>query len=265
MAITVQQRILRMILEQPGTSTEVFSRLFDLTEYRLGRLFRHIERELHDPILVRHKGNGVWIVDLDPSRCHTMEWSGSREQGYVQCLRGIEFPDRRCYEHTEYENPEMVAFKRLLIYLVGPAEPSARTLSQLTLTEVEELLEALQKIGPMSQRDRVTKRRLMAIILAARAHLKWLDEMRRRRSQYNWIPPEFEERHRRSSVNTYEYSLKKHYLVLEVTETATKEEVLKAWRKMARRFHPDSDGGDEEKMKAVNLAKEKIFRIKRWN
>jgi len=130
---------------------------------------------------------------------------------------------------------------------------------------VEELLEALQKIAPMSQRDRVTKRRLLAIILAARAHLRWRDEMRRRRSQYNWIPPEFEERHRRSSVNTYEYSLKKHYLVLEVAETATKEEVLKAWRKMARRFHPDADGGDEEKMKAVNLAKEKIFRIKRWN
>jgi DnaJ-domain-containing protein 1 len=263
--MTLQQEILRMILEHPGTPTGVFSGLFDLTEYRLSRVFRHIERDLDDQILVRHGENGVWIVDLDPARCHTMEWSGSREQGYVQCRGEIEFPDQRCYEHTQCENPEMVAFKRLLAYLAGPAEPSARTLSQLSLTQVEELLDALQKISPMSRLDQVTKRMLMAVILAARAHLRWRDEMRRRRGQSNWIPPEFEERHRRSSINTYEYSLKKHYLVLEVQEESTREEVLRAWRKMARRYHPDAKGGDEERMKAINLAKERIFRIKRWD
>jgi DnaJ-domain-containing protein 1 len=263
--MTLQQQILKMILEKPGTPVKVFSRLFDLTDYRLSRMFRHIQRELCDQTLVRHEDNGVWIVDLDPSRCHTMEWSGSQRRGYVQCRSEIEFSDQRCYEHTQYENPEMVAFKRLLTYLVGPAEPSTRTLSQLSLTEVEELLDALQRIAPMSRRDQVTKRELLAIILAANAHLRWRDEMRRRHYQYNWIPPEFEERHRRSSGNTYEYSLKRHYVVLEVTEDATKEEVVKAWRKLARRYHPDAHGGDEERMKAINLAKEKIFRIKRWD
>ncbi|MBI4963062.1 MAG: DnaJ domain-containing protein [Desulfomonile tiedjei] len=263
--MTLQQQILRIILERPGTRSEAFSRLFDLTAYRLNRVFRHIERDLHDQILVRHDGNGVWIVDLDPSICHAMLWSGSRERGYVQCRGEIAFSDQRCYEHTQHENPEMVAFKRLLAYLAGPAEPSARTLSQLALAQVEDLLHTLERISPKSRRDQDTKRRLAAAILAARAHLKWRDEMRRRRAQDRWIPPEFEERHWRSSGNTYEYSLKKHYVVLEIPEQATKEEVLKAWRRLARRFHPDAAGGDEERMKAINLAKEKIFRIKRWD
>jgi len=252
-------------LDSPGTREEVFSRVFDLNDYRLSRVFRYIERELYDQTLVRHKDNGVWIVDLDPTRCHTMEWSGTQQQGYVQCRGAIEFRDQRCYEHTQHESPEIVAFKRLLTYLVGPAEPSARTLTQLTLTEVEELLAALRRIAPMSRRDQVTKRELLAIILAARAHLRWRDETRRRHYNHSWIPPEFEERHRRSSINTYEYSLKRHYLVLEVAEDATREQVIKAWRKLARRYHPDAGEGDEERMKAINLAKEKIFRIKRWD
>jgi DnaJ-domain-containing protein 1 len=265
MAMTIQEQILRMILEKPGTRTELLSTMFDLSDYRLGRVFRHIERGLYDKTLVRHREHGVWIVDLDPAKCQAMEWSGSREDGYVQCSGEPEFYDRRCYEHTQYENPEMVAFKRLLAYLAGPADPSARTVSQISLTEIEELLETLRLISPMSRRDQNTKRGLLATILAARAHLRWRDEMRRRRSQYNRIPPEFAERHRKSSVNTYEYSLKGHYLVLEVPEDATKEQILKAWRRMARRYHPDAEGGDEERMKAINLAKEKIFRIKRWN
>jgi hypothetical protein len=32
---------------------------------------------------------------------------------------------------------------------------------------------------------------------------------------------------------------------------------------MGRRHHPDAAGGDEERMKAINLPKEGIFRIKR--
>ena len=79
------------------------------------------------------------------------------------------------------------------------------------------------------------------------------------------IPPEFEERHRRSSINTYEYSLKKYFILLEVSESASRDDVLKAWRKMARRYHPDAEGGDEEMMKHVNLAKERIFRLRRWD
>ena len=79
------------------------------------------------------------------------------------------------------------------------------------------------------------------------------------------IPPEFFERHRRSSGNTFDYALKKHFLVLEVASDATRQQVLNAWRRLARRHHPDAAGGDEERMKAINLAKERIFRIKRWD
>ena len=38
-----------------------------------------------------------------------------------------------------------------------------------------------------------------------------------------------------------------------------------AWKRLAKRCHPDREGGDEEKMKAVNLAKERIFRLRRWD
>jgi DnaJ-domain-containing protein 1 len=148
---------------------------------------------------------------------------------------------------------------------VGPAEPSSRSLSLLTLLELEELVLTLQRIAPMSRKDQGTKRKLLSMLVAARATRRWKEEMWRRRMEERRIPPEFEERHRRSSINTYEYSLKKHFVVLEVMETASREEVLKAWRRLARRYHPDAEGGDEEMMKTVNLAKERIFRLRRWD
>jgi len=263
--MSVQQAIFKLIRENPGTQRVTLCRLFDLAEYRLSRVFRHIERELVDQRLVTDKEHGCWLVDLDRSRCSGMEWLGQERGGYVQCSAAPHFPDGYCYEHTRYENPELVAFQRLVASLVGPAEPSTRSLCQLSLTELEELVATLQRIDPASRRDQVTKRRLLAMMLAARARLKWRDEMRRRRMEEPRIPHEFEERHRRSSINTYEYSLKRHFLVLEISETASRDEVLKAWRKLARRYHPDARGGDEEMMKAVNLAKDKIFRIRRWD
>jgi hypothetical protein len=263
--MTVQKAILRLILEHPGTSRETLCRLFELTDYRLSRVFRHIERDLSKRTLVHHKENGCWIIDFDASQCSGMEWLGLESGGYVQCSSAPKFPDGRCYEHTRYENPEMVAFQRMLSFLVGPAEPTSRVLCQLSLPQVEELLTTLERVAPASRRDEVTKRKLLGMMVAARATLRWRDQMRRRRMEERRIPPEFEERHRRSSINTYEYSLKKHYIVLEVSESSSREDVLKAWRKMARRYHPDAEGGDEEMMKTINLAKEKIFRIKRWD
>lgn len=263
--MNVREEILKLIQEQPGTPREMLCRLFDLTDYRLNRVFRHIERDLAEQRLMHDKQNGCWIIDIDSSRCSGTEWLGREKGGYVQCSGAPEFPDGSCYEHTLYENPEMVAFQRLLFYLVGPAEPSTRSLCQLSLLQLDELLATVQRIAPASRRDQVAKRKLLAMTLAARATLRWRDAMRRRRMEEPRMPPEFEERHRRSSMNTYEYSLKKHYRVLEVSETASREDVLKAWRKMARQYHPDAEAGDEEMMKTVNLAKEKIFRVKRWD
>jgi hypothetical protein len=265
MTVTVEESILRMILEQPGAQREVLCRLFDLNDYRLNRVFRHIERNLAKRRLVHHRENGCWIIDVDPSRCAGVEWLGRERGGYEQCRLGRDFPDNCCFEHTRYENPEMVAFQRLISHLVGPAEPSSRSLSQLSLLQLEDLLATLQRIGPMSRRDQGTKRKLLSMMLAARATLRWKEEMRRRRLDERRIPPEFEERHRRSSINTYEYSLKKYFILLEVSESASRDDVLKAWRKMARRYHPDAEGGDEEMMKHVNLAKERIFRLRRWD
>jgi DnaJ-domain-containing protein 1 len=261
----VPKAILELILDQPGTPRETLCRLFDLTDYRLSRVFRHIERDLAKRTLVHHKENGCWIIDIDASRCSGTEWLGLGSGGYVQCSRAPKFPDGCCYEHTQYENPEMVAFQRLLSCLVGPAEPTSHSLCQLSLHRVEELLTTLEQVAPASRKDEVTKRKLLAMMSAARAALRWRDEMRRRRTEERRIPPEFEERHRRSSINTYEYSIKKLFIVLEVSESASREDVLKAWRKMARRYHPDAEGGDEEMMKTINLAKEKIFRIRRWD
>ncbi|RMD51314.1 molecular chaperone DnaJ, partial [Candidatus Parcubacteria bacterium] len=44
------------------------------------------------------------------------------------------------------------------------------------------------------------------------------------------------------------------YKILEVDKNATKEEIKRAFRKKAHQYHPDKDGGDEEKFKEVNEA-----------
>lgn len=45
-----------------------------------------------------------------------------------------------------------------------------------------------------------------------------------------------------------------YYTTLGVEKTATQEEIKKAYRKMAHKYHPDKDGGDEEQFKKVNEA-----------
>ena len=261
--MNLQKRLLETILKHPGTSKRKIAGLFNLSSYRLHRVFRHIERELQGHTLVHHEENGVWVVKMDPLRCLGTQWSGAVEGGYCQCPKEPEFPDGRCYEHSECQNPEMVAFKRKLDYVAGPVEPTAFHLGQLTLAIVQDLAETLREITPLTWRDEVEKNNLMRRLEAAVKMLQWKDEMRRRMWGYR-VPPELFERHRRSSGNTFEYFLKKYFLVLEVPTDATRQQVLEAWRKLARRYHPDAAGGDEERMKAINLAKEKIFRIKRW-
>lgn len=88
--------------------------------------------------------------------------------------------------------------------------------------------------------------------------------IRRHRTEQR-IPPEFFDRNRTASSRPMEFSFKRYFIVLEVSPKATKEEVLRAWRKLARQHHPDVEGGDEEKMKEVNDAKDRIFRIRRWD
>jgi DnaJ-domain-containing protein 1 len=262
--MSLEEQVFKTILEWPGTSKKRIARLFGLSSYRLHRIFRHIERDLHGRTIVRHEENGVWVVEMDPGRCMGIRWSGAPGEGYRQCSKDQEFPDKRCYDHSECQNPEMVAFERRLGCLTGPAEPTAFHLSHLTIEVVDDLLGILKEITPLTLRDQIEKNRFRGLLERALKILRWKDQMRRRGAR-DWMPPEFRERHRRSSGSTFDYSLKKHFLILEVATDATREQVLNAWRKLARRYHPDTLGGDEERMKVINLAKEKIFRLKRWD
>ncbi len=158
----------------------------------------------------------------------------------------------------------MTALERRLRSVSGPADPSAYLLGQLPLVVVEELHQALKGISPLTLRDRRRKERFLAMLRSAEAFLRWKEAMRSRERD-QWIPPEFGERHRASSGNLYEFSLKKYFIVLEVSTEATKEEVPKAWRRLSLLYHPDTRDGDEEKMKLINVAKERIFRTRGWD
>ncbi|MDF1682888.1 MAG: DnaJ domain-containing protein [Patescibacteria group bacterium] len=49
------------------------------------------------------------------------------------------------------------------------------------------------------------------------------------------------------------------YSILEIEKSATKDEVKKAYRKLAMKYHPDRNSGDkqaEEKFKKINQAYE---------
>ncbi len=48
--------------------------------------------------------------------------------------------------------------------------------------------------------------------------------------------------------------MKDYYEVLGIAQGASKEEIKKAYRKLAHQFHPDKKGGDERKFKEVNEA-----------
>jgi DnaJ-domain-containing protein 1 len=262
--VKMYDQILQLIVDHPGASIERLCRVFHLTEYRLKRVLGHIEANLSGKTIVYGPDHGVWIVELDSERCLGINWQGNEGGGYVQCEREPEFPDGRCWRHSGWENLELIAFERRLGYLTGPCEANPYALSQLSIEQLEELIKTLSLIAPATFMQQERKKRFMATLAPALAILRWKDQMRRRRMGQR-IPPEFAQRHSRSSVNIFEFSLKSHFEALELPPDCTKEQVLKAWRKLARRYHPDTLDGDEERMKAINLAKEKIFRIRGWD
>lgn len=45
-----------------------------------------------------------------------------------------------------------------------------------------------------------------------------------------------------------------HYKTLDVDKNASQDEIKKAFRKLAHKYHPDKEGGDEEKFKEINAA-----------
>jgi preprotein translocase subunit Sec63 len=47
---------------------------------------------------------------------------------------------------------------------------------------------------------------------------------------------------------------KDYYKILGVEKNASQDEVKKAFRKLAHKYHPDKQGGDEAKFKEVNEA-----------
>jgi len=265
--MNLEEAVLQFILENPGSLKSVISEAFRLSDYRLHRVFRHINREL-DGCCLRHDAtNGVWVVNIDSGMCLGHEWVGAGNGGYRQCHEQPLFSDGRCYKHSEFENPELTAFKRRLTYLIGPCDPNPWHLTQMSLDAVEELFQTLRRISPMTQKDFDERIRLLKVIISARAWLKWKDLMRQRGAG-NRVPPEFEQRHRSSSVNTFEYSIRKYYVILEISPDSTKEEALRAWKRLAKLYHPDSSAGkasDEEKMKEINYAKDRIFRFRRWD
>ncbi len=137
--MSLSEEVLCTLLKRPGCSEDSLCLRFDLSRYRLHRVFRNIRRSLDaDKTLVAEGSHGVWIVELDDSRCVGLDWVG-RSDGYIQCARRPDFPDSRCYYHSKYEDPDLVAFNRRLAFLLASAEPSVRSLSCLTMIVLEEL------------------------------------------------------------------------------------------------------------------------------
>jgi hypothetical protein len=262
--MNLNDQILEFILNEPGASIERLCGVFNLTEYRLKRVFRHIEDGLAGKNLMRHRENGVWVVEVDSERCLGIDWMGHDNGGYTQCGREPEFPDMRCWHHSGWENLEMIAFERRLGYLTGPSEPNPYSVSHLSMIDVDELLKTLNRIQPATLRQQEQKKKFMSMLLSALAILRWKHQMRGRGTEQE-IPWEFADRHRRSSINTFEFGLQRHFQVLELSPDSTRQDVMKAWRRLARRFHPDTIDGDEEKMKTINLAKERIFHVRGWD
>ena len=47
-------------------------------------------------------------------------------------------------------------------------------------------------------------------------------------------------------------SQKDYYNILGVDKNATQEDIKKAFKKLAHKYHPDKEGGDEAKFKEIN-------------
>ncbi|MEK7114506.1 MAG: DnaJ domain-containing protein, partial [Patescibacteria group bacterium] len=45
-----------------------------------------------------------------------------------------------------------------------------------------------------------------------------------------------------------------YYKILNINKSASEEEVKKAFRKLAHKYHPDKGGGDDKKFKEINEA-----------
>ncbi len=263
---TINLNILTFIRENPGTSRTSILEAFHISEYRLNRALRGLKREHPDIAFPCSHGHGLWVVRLDRSLCLGMEWSAEENGGYVQCNATPTFSDGKCYEHSSCESPEMIGFLRKLSYCMGPREPNPINLLTLGIVQIEELYEALKRITPLTSSEFRARYRLIQMFASAYTTIKWKRRKRTEYSEYH-IPPEFAERHRESYINPFEFSLKKLFALFDIPSTATRDETLKAWKKLARLYHPDSFGGigDEEKMKELNLAKERIFKIRRWD
>jgi hypothetical protein len=254
-----------IISREPGIGSRELAERFRVSSYRLNRILRRLERSLRGQVLVRDKDDrGVWIVDVDDSLCLDVVWLTEGKGIYRQCPETPEFPDGRCADHSRWEDPEMVAFERELSYLAGPGKPTAFNLGHLGITRLTELESRLQAVEPKTSRDGKTKETLTTAIRAALGFLRWKQRFGRDRAD-GGIPFEFFRRHRESSGNSFEFGIGKEYAVLEVPADAPRDAVLSAWKRLAKRYHPDGGSGDEEKMKALNLAKDKIFRIRRWD
>ncbi|MGB9616083.1 MAG: DnaJ domain-containing protein [Desulfomonilaceae bacterium] len=263
---TLEEKVFRAIHERPGSSMEWFGEQFGLSLYRLRRVFRRIQRDLEDAVVVQDPDRGVWIVELDASLCSGVNWVGEDQGGFRQCSDSVLFPDGRCYEHSRYECAEMAALSRRLHFLTGPKDPSVQTLAESAVETLQELLHTLEGIQPATRRDWRNKVRFQRLLMSAVAFKDWKRRMAAL-SEDDEIPYELRRRHRNSSGSPYEFALRKYFVLLRVPVDAAKEEVLKAWKKLALLYHPDVQGedGDEEMMKAVNEAKEKIFHLRGWD
>jgi hypothetical protein len=145
--------------------------------------------------------------------------------------------------------------------------PNARNILSLGMTLIEELREVLIRISPLTKFEFESRSSLVRMFNSAYATLKLRERVRNQRSEdFHWNP-EFEARHRASSINPFEYSLRKLFAILGIDSDSSKEDTLRAWKRLARIYHPDTskDDGDEEKKKEINMAKDRIFRIRRWD
>jgi hypothetical protein len=256
-------RMIERIRERPGQSREELGAYFGIPVPRLGRLLRQAARDVLAPGSALHIGeHGIWVIDLDRTRCAGVDWV--EESGaYVQCPASPCYSDGRCYAHSSEPNAEFIAFEREMGYLLGPGRPNVIDTAQLGRSRIEELEERLSSIPTHTHKDVEAKARWERVIRGALGFIAWKKKGSSRQAER--ISPEFLRRHRESSVNPFEFTLRKCFAVLETTPEAARDEVLNAWRRLAKRHHPDRTGGDDALMKALNEAKDRIFRLRGWD